>query len=154
MRKDVVISIKSTETGEDGPETLEFITDGRLVDREGTYYISYRESELTGMSGTTTVLKLEEPKRLTVTRTGAVTSELVFEKDRRCVAAYTMEEGSLSVGVRAYDLWSDMTPCGGKIRLGYTVDMDSHLTGTHVLEVSVREKQKKQEYEYSECVKQ
>ncbi|MBR3692780.1 MAG: DUF1934 domain-containing protein [Clostridia bacterium] len=151
MKNDVMISIRSVQDAGGEPDVVEFVTDGRMYTRNGCYYISYKESELTGMAGTTTLLKLDETPALTLTRTGTVSSELVFRKNVRNFSAMRMAEGSLTIGVHTHDLQSDLRPEGGSIHLGYTVEYDSEVAATHSLEVSVREKTRGAEYEIPEC---
>lgn len=151
MKKDVMISIKSIQDSGGEPDVVEFMTDGSMFSRNGCFYISYKESELTGMEGTTTVLKLDETPALTLTRKGTVSSEMVFRKDVRNLSAVRMAEGSLTIGVHTFALNSDLRPEGGSIRLGYTVEYDSEVAATHSLEVCVREKTGGTEYEIPEC---
>ena len=56
MDKSVIISIRGTQTLDDNPpETVELITEGRLIDcGEEGYTLTYQESELTGLEGTLT----------------------------------------------------------------------------------------------------
>ncbi len=70
MRKDVIIQINGCPKYEDGnEESIELTTAGRLYRKNGNYYIIYKESELTGMEGVTTTLKVED-KRITLMRNG------------------------------------------------------------------------------------
>ncbi len=140
MKKDVIISIRSVQQGEGDPEVMEFVTEGRLYDHKDSLFLRYRESELTGMRGTTTVLRIDPEPRLTLTRSGTVTAQMTFEKDKRNVSAYAVPEGVLNVGVRAFELESSLGSSGGTIRLGYTVELDAQPAATHSLEMQVREK--------------
>ena len=59
MSKDVIINVKGTQidTSSD-TNTLELITEGKYYQKGNNYYITYKESEVTGMLGTTTTLKV------------------------------------------------------------------------------------------------
>ena len=84
MLDNVIRSIKGRQmTPDNGSEEMELVTAGRLV-REGRdrYTISYEESELTGMEGTTTVVRVDGP-RVTLLREGTVNSQMVFEEGYR-----------------------------------------------------------------------
>ena len=58
--KDIMVRIKghqaSDETGED---SIEFVTEAKLYKRSGAMYLIYEESELSGIPGCKTRLKLK-----------------------------------------------------------------------------------------------
>ena len=55
MKKDVIITIRGLQTFEDtGEDNVELVTNGRFYNKGGCYYVSYKESELTGLGNTTT----------------------------------------------------------------------------------------------------
>ena len=83
--KDVVISINSIHRLEDSePDRIDFTTDGKYSYEDGTGYLSYMESEVTGLPGTRTSVEIR-PDEVIVDRTGSITSRMVFrpgEKNR------------------------------------------------------------------------
>ena len=91
--KDVIISIRGTQhsyqPGEEseGPESVELVTDGRYEYGRESSYFTYRESELTGMEGTVTTFRMEDGL-VTLTREGAVNSQMLFQKGRKHVFLY------------------------------------------------------------------
>lgn len=76
MDKSVIISIRGTQTLDDNPpETVELITEGRLIDcGEEGYTLTYQESELTGLEGTLTTFQVE-PDCITLLRMGEFNSQ-------------------------------------------------------------------------------
>ena len=71
--KPVVLTITGQHAyDETGDDAMEFVTEGKLYDRNGTIYLTYDESYLTGMPGTRTRLKLE-PDKVHMTRRGKPT---------------------------------------------------------------------------------
>ena len=55
MKKDVLISIRGTQTAPEGePETIELTTLGSMEWEGERTVLSYQESDLTGLAGTTT----------------------------------------------------------------------------------------------------
>ena len=60
MKKNVLLSIASTQCFEGcEPEHIDLMTEATLYERNGKYYITYEESELTGLVGTRTMLKMD-----------------------------------------------------------------------------------------------
>ena len=64
--KDVVISIRGIQRSfhpgeeEQGPESVELVTDGRYEYGRDASWFTYQESEITGMEGTVTTFRVED----------------------------------------------------------------------------------------------
>ena len=139
MLDNVIISIKGSQmTPDNGSEEMELVTAGRLV-REGRdrYTISYEESELTGMEGTTTVVRVEGP-RVTLMREGKVNSLMVFEEGFRHLSMYETPYGSMSVGINTRRMRSTLGESGGDLEIDYAVDIDNLLTGHNIFRMNVK----------------
>lgn len=65
MEKDVLISLKGTQNlkGED-PQVIELVTQGKLWRQENAFFVSYQESEMTGLEGVVTTFEIEQDKIL------------------------------------------------------------------------------------------
>ena len=115
MNDNVIISIKGTQEGENGPDELELVTAGQLVrDERGGFTVSYQETELTGLEGTTTVVRIDGP-RVTLLREGTVNSQMVFEEGRKHLSMYETPYGSLSIGVDTHRVKSTVGEGGGDL---------------------------------------
>lgn len=139
MEKDVIISIQGLQhyAGMDS-DNIELVTEGKLEDAEGALRLSYQESELTGMEGTTTVFHVE-PERVTLLRMGNVSSEMVFEEGRRHMSLYSTPYGSMEVGILARKLRSTLDQNGGKLEINYDIEINHTLAGQSLLRIDVRE---------------
>ena len=57
MKKDVLISLKGHQRYVDGEKDyIEFVTEGTFYTKKDKYFITYNESEITGLDGTTTTV--------------------------------------------------------------------------------------------------
>lgn len=139
MEKDVIISIQGLQhyAGMDS-DNIELVTEGKLEDAEGALRLSYQESELTGMEGTTTVFHVE-PERVTLLRMGNVSSEMVFEEGRRHMSLYSTPYGSMEVGILARKLRSTLDQNGGKLEINYDIEINHTLAGQSLFRIDVRE---------------
>lgn len=139
MEKDVIISIRGTQdySGTD-PDTMELVTEGKLAVQDGALCLSYEESELTGMEGTTTVFQVE-PEKVTLLRLGSVQSEMVFEEDRRHMSLYSTPYGNMEIGVRARRLNSTLELTGGRLEIDYDIEINHMLAGQSLFRIDVRE---------------
>lgn len=135
----VIISIKGSQVNaESGPEEMELVTPGRLVrDAQGRYTISYEESELTGLEGTTTVLQIEGG-RVTLLREGSVNSQMVFEEGCRHLSMYETPYGALSVGINTRRMRNTVGEDGGDLEIDYAVEIDNLLAGQNLFRMSVK----------------
>ena len=134
---DVWISITGTQSADGESDTVELTTAGRLEQEEDGLLLTYRESESTGMEGVVTSLRVREDE-VQLERSGAMSSLLVLEKGKRHMSCYTTPHGSLTMGVYTNELRNSMTPLGGELEFHYTLDINSCMTSSHDVRVSVR----------------
>ena len=60
------------------------------------YYAVYEETEISGMKGTTTTLKIDE-ENFTLIRTGTTNTEMKFKKYARDLTLYNTPHGALDL---------------------------------------------------------
>ncbi len=142
--KDVIISIRGTQhsyqPGEEGegPESVELVTDGRYEYGGDSSYFVYQESELTGMEGTVTTFRVEDGL-VTLTREGAVNSQMLFQKGRKHVFLYDTPFGAMTMGVDTQQLRSETNEHGGKLDIIYSVDVDNVPLGKNIFRIDWKE---------------
>lgn len=138
MKQDVLITLKGTQAyGADESETIELITRGTLTGRNGKFALSYEETEMTGIPGVTTTFLIFSPRRIVLTRDGAIHSRMVFEKDVNNDSLYDLGFGSLMIGVCAKDIQVDLSEAGGTLFIDYIVDVEQSMSGRNTYEISV-----------------
>lgn len=139
MPDNVIISIKGTQfSAEGGPDEMELVTAG-VLSREGEdrYTISYEESELTGLEGTITVVRVDGP-RVTLMREGSINSQMVFEEGQRHLSMYETPYGSLSVGILTRRMRSTLGESGGDLEIDYSIEIDHLLAGQNLFRMNVK----------------
>ena len=114
-----------------------FVTEGSFYKEEYNYYISYDESNLTGMEGTTTTFKIE-PNSVTLIRFGSVSSLMVFEKGRRHVSEYNTEHGTFEIGIMAQNLSVDLDDLGGHINVEYVIEVNNQVASYTTFDLKVQ----------------
>ena len=140
LTKDVIISVIGSQKY-DGQTTekVELVTDGTLTCHgDGKYSVSYAESEMTGLEGTVTTFDVE-PHCITLTRTGALNSQMIFEEGHTHESLYDMGFGALLIGVRARKVQSALDETGGSFRMEYIIKIDNDVSGVNQYDVTVRE---------------
>ena len=138
MKKDVLITLVGTQNNDGEKDKVELITEGSMCKKGDTYYITYKESELTGMDGTTTTVKVQD-KKVTILRFGTNNTQLIFEKGKHHVCCYDTMYGAISVGVWAQNVKIDLDDNGGEIFANYSIDVDNNLVGKNDFHMQVKE---------------
>ena len=139
MTDNVIISIKGKQLyAESSPEEMELVTSGTLKrDSAGGYTVSYAESELTGMEGTTTRLHIKGGQ-VTLLREGSINSQMVFEEGRRHLSMYETPYGALSIGINTKRMRSTLGETGGDLEIDYAIEIDNLIAGHNLFRMNVK----------------
>ena len=99
MDENYLITIKGTMEQGGRSETVELMTHGAFVRRNGNFFIMYKETEATGYDGCTTTVKVaEDGRRVAMLRFGKAPSQLIIEKGTRHLCHYETGYGAISPG--------------------------------------------------------
>ncbi len=139
MTDNVIISIRGRQLyAESSPDEVELVTSGTLKrDGAGGYIVSYAETELTGMEGTTTRVHIDGG-RVTLLREGNTNSQMVFEEGRRHLSMYETPYGALSIGVNTRRMRSTVDEAGGDLEIDYAIEIDNLVAGQNLFRMNVR----------------
>lgn len=149
LKEDYIIRIKSradqnidgtVSNGKD-EDFIELITRGSYVQRGGSYYITYKETETTGYDGCVTTLKFAaDGSRVAMLRfgQGADGTQLLIEKGKRNLCHYETGYGSMTLGVTADEIDCGLTEKGGVARFSYLLDANNAgMVSRNSLEITV-----------------
>ena len=127
MKKNVVVCVRGLQDYEDAEsDSIELTTSGMMYEKESAIYITYKETDESGLGDTKTTVKVEE-NRVSIIRFGDSAVHLIFEEGKKHVAYYDMGFGSLSMGVQTYSLTHSMGEHGGKINIHYAMEINNSL---------------------------
>lgn len=121
MDKKVLISVKTIQYMNGEPETIELITQGKYYKEGSDYMAEYDETEISGMEGTRTTLRIENDA-LTIERKGTTTSNLKFKEGLDHVSMYTTPFGTLEVMIKPKRVEIAVDEEGGKVQLEYKME--------------------------------
>ena len=129
MKQKVLLSIRGKQAYlNQEPDIIELTTDGTMEYNDGGWDISYEESDLTGLKGVTTTFRVESGK-ITLTRTGPLNSQMVFQEGVFHDSLYQMEFGAMMITVCASKVEFDITEKGGTIDLTYGIEIEQSQAG-------------------------
>lgn len=138
MNRKVLISLKTVQFSDGQPEEIELITEGEYYKDGNEYFASYDESEISGMEGTKTTMKIENDA-LAIIRQGTTNSNLLFKKGLNHVSLYSTPYGSLEVTVKPSKVLIDIGEAGGKVELAYKMEASGLEPMENTLELNIKE---------------
>ena len=140
MKKTVMLAIEGRQyyDGQE-PEVIELITEGTMEFVQGGWDISYQETELTGMEGVITTLRIQ-PGSVTLRRTGKLHSEMVFREGIGHQSLYQMEFGTMLLNVCARQINARIGDHGGEVDLVYDVEIEHCAAGMVEYHLDIRAK--------------
>ena len=138
MKQKVMLSISGRQSYKDQePEVIQLETEGEMEYVDGGWEIRYAESDLTGMTGTTTTFRVE-PDKVILTREGALRSHMEFQMGLSHDSLYQMSFGALMITVTTKQLFYDIVPDGGTIDLAYEIEIEKTESGIIDYHIDIR----------------
>ena len=129
------------EENYDENEPLEILTEGSLlITKEGRVTLSYTETELSGMEGAKTSVVFDKGNEglVTMMRSGAVNTALVFEEGNRHICVYNTPYMPFELCVHTLKvdnrLWDE-----GKLYLDYIIEFRGAKAEHNLFTLTVRE---------------
>ena len=138
MMKEIVIKIESDirVVGED-PQKMEMMTPAKFYEKEKFLYIAYEETELSGMEGDKTVLKISDEK-VVMMRYGSNPSEMIFVKGEKYETDYTTPYGVFKMENETQELHVNITAEGtGKFEIVYLLEVSGISKSVNTLKIDI-----------------
>ncbi len=142
MDNNYLISIVGTQEVDGERDTVEVMTQGDLVNKNGTTYISYREYNNDNPNiYSHNLIKIESDEKVTIIRKGETESRLILEKGKRHQCFYKTVAGSLLIGIFTDEVNIDLSEKGGSLSLSYSIDFNSDLVSNNEFKISLKVKE-------------
>ena len=140
MNEDYLIRIDGRMEQDGGDDQVQLMTRGSFLKKNGSFFISYQESETTGYAGCTTTVKVaQDGRRVAMLRFGPAASQLIIQKGVRHLCHYDTGEGALTLGVAADAISNRLTDEGGEVEFSYTLDADQNsILSKNLVKITVR----------------
>ncbi|AIF50013.1 DUF1934 domain-containing protein [Pelosinus sp. UFO1] len=143
--KNVVVTIIGTQKDEQKEESrIELITLGRCYSKNGVNYILYKDSEISGLEGVTTMLKVYD-KQVTLVRTGSVEHKQDFRLGEKSRSAYVTPYGTMQMSIvtNSLEITSDSITGIKDLDISYELEMNGQWQSANTLSISIREESKR-----------
>lgn len=135
--KTVSLYTKTIQTEKSGEKSeIEFFAEGSYIEKNGIIFITYKETELSGMEGTTTTLKIAD-KSLSVIRFGSHDSKLEFKQGEQTLTNYHTPYGNIEIIIDTHILDMNLQP-EGKSNIYLKYSLQTNAEETLMNEVTIR----------------
>ena len=131
MNKRAIISVTSKQMGDS--DEIKVVTPGTFYAKDDVFYAEYAETELSGMEGTTTTLKIK-PNRFSLIRQGSTNTEMEFDKKEKSISMYNTPYGTLELKIETKKLDVTVDEEGGDIYIKYMLSV----VGQEVLDTTLK----------------
>lgn len=141
QKKPVILFVRGEQTydGVAAPEVTELITEGVMTMEDGgAMTLTYEETELTGMEGTTTRF-LIRGDQIVLERTGRIQSRMEFKQGERSSSLYETPWGTMVVDISTTRLLHRLGERGGVMEVVFTIAVNHQVTGENRFKVRVKE---------------
>ena len=140
MEKEIILFVRGEQTYDGvSPEVTELATEGVMTIREdGEMVLTYQESEITGMEGTTTRFTIRGGT-VVLERAGLIVSRMEFKQGERSSSFYETPWGAMEVDIVTTKLAHRFTERGGVMEIAFTIAVNHQVTGENRFKVRVKE---------------
>jgi uncharacterized beta-barrel protein YwiB (DUF1934 family) len=139
--RDITLKITGKQfDGDELQENMEFVTDGKLYNKNDATYLIYDESELSGVPGCKTSLKFKDDmvhmRRLGDKERKGMSME--FEQGKRYKSLYETPYGSIDMEILTNKVDNQLKPDGtGKVFIDYIVSLGGQQEGRNALTIEI-----------------
>ena len=136
----VLLTIRGEQYFDDvNPDETKLMTDGTMEISDEGIFLTYEETELTGMEGTTTTFEVKD-KQVILTRSGTVNSQMIFEEGRQHTSLYETPFGELPVDIQTSMLRHNLSQRGGLMEIKYSIAVAHTVTGRNCFKIQAKRK--------------
>lgn len=127
-------------SGEDAPEVSEMLVEGRLITTTHRVELVYEESFSSEMGSTITKIGFDRaaPDMITMLRSGAVSTALVFENRRRHICVYNIPSAGFEVCISTVSVDNRLLT-DGELSLDYYMEIHGVQTDHCKLRLTIRD---------------
>ena len=139
MEKKKYVFVISSEITTDGDKSnIELTTTGNYSRVKGRWVLLYDEMSEDKTAVIKTMIKVDD-KSVTITRNGEGSSKLIMTEGERNMCHYRTQFGDILLGVYCNEVNNELSDCGGKILMSYTLDVNASVLSENKVTIKIRE---------------
>lgn len=138
----VVVTIVGTQRDGQGEEnSIELITAGHYYEKKGVQYIVYKDTEISGLEGVSTMLKIYQ-QHVVLVRMGNVQYQQQFRLGEKSHSSYVTPYATMEMGILTQSIEQNLSNSVGDIYIRYELEINGQWQSTNTLSINVREESK------------
>ncbi len=140
--KKIMLKIIGKQLNKDGEqEVVELITEGKYYQKGESTYLIYKETNLSGIEGCTTSLKVTEDT-IHMKRFGSASSEIHFQKGKRFNTHYNTPYGNVEMEVVTKKIENALNKscASGFLNIEYDISLSGLTEGRNKLNIEIMDK--------------
>lgn len=124
-------------------EVIELITEGKYYRKGDTTYLVYQETELSGIEGCVTTLKITDDL-IKMKRFGTASSEIQFEKGKRFNTYYNTPYGNVEMEVvtKRIENALNIKDATGSLKIEYDISLQGLVEGKNKIDIEIMKNRK------------
>lgn len=127
-------------------EDIEAVYFGTYTVKDGKKYIIYKEyEEGIAQNYTLCIIKIENDKKVTLTKNKKGQSKIILEKAVRHYSPYYTDIGSITLSVYTHGIEDNLSEFGGELGVKYSISVNGSLVNNIEITVIAEKIEKKQE---------
>lgn len=136
--KNIMLKIIGKQINKDGEEdVIELVTEGKYYKKGDTTYLVYQESEISGMEGCTTTLKITDDL-VSMKRFGTANSEIKFKKGVRFNTFYNTPMGNIELEILTKQINNTISDTAkGSIDIEYDISLQGLVEGRNKMNIKI-----------------
>ncbi len=138
--KKILVKVKGTQVIDGENAVIELTTEGTLREFEGDYIITYSDDPTESGTQTKTQLTIQKNGTVILDRRGDLNSRLIITEGERNNCLYAIPQGSMTLGIYGKQVKSNMSSCGGSLKMVYSIDMNLTPLSDNKVEIFVEER--------------
>lgn len=139
--KEMMLKIRGTQKRDGEPmELIEFMTPGRMYQKGEATYLVYDETEISGMEGSTTTIRVtdDSARMIRFTEDKEQNTRLDFDKGKTFEGYFHTPVGMIEVAVTTKELVNNLTlENGGHINIDYDIALMGVIEAKNTLDIEV-----------------
>jgi uncharacterized beta-barrel protein YwiB (DUF1934 family) len=135
MKKKAIISLSSRQS--DNEEPIEVVTPGNFYKKNDCYYAVYKETQISGMEGTTTTLKIKDDG-LCLIRMGSTNAKMDFNRHQKNRSMYKTPYGVVELEIKTNKINIDIGEDGGNVLVDYNMSLAGQAAQNTQLKVNIK----------------
>lgn len=135
----VLIKIHARQKNREHEEdVMDLLTEGKQYNKNGVIYLMYEETELSGVKGCVTSLRIQN-NVIKLKRYGVKSREMVFETGKRFSGLYETPMGFFEMEILTNRIDNNLTEGGsrGNLEIEYDISLKGFMEAHNVLEIKV-----------------